>query len=189
MVILSFLRRTFKLGKGRKYNPQPESSNHIRAPEKCKKFVRGVVLLLDGETITIDLPKKVLGAYLIEKIRERLNIVRHEAGYFGLQFHDHYSIKHWLDPSKQIKKQVPIGPPYTFNFRVRFYPTEPNLLKDELSKYQIFLQVKNDMESPFRLGNTNTTVAAEMAGLALQSELGDYIPEEHTPYLRGTLCA
>ncbi|KIH50127.1 FERM protein [Ancylostoma duodenale] len=59
-----------------------------------------------------------------------------EKDYFGLQFTDHYHVQHWLDPMKKLVKQVPIGPPFTFRFRVKFYTTEPSSnLKEELTRY------------------------------------------------------
>ncbi|KAK5980884.1 FERM and FERM central and FERM adjacent (FA) domain containing protein [Trichostrongylus colubriformis] len=100
-----------------------------------------------------------------------------ERDYFGLQFTDHYNVHHWLDPMKKIVKQVPIGPPYTFRFRVKFYTNEPSNLKEELTRYQFFLQVKQDIVSG-RLP-CSKEVAVELAAYALQSELGDYNPAEH----------
>ena len=43
-------------------------------------------------------------------------------------------VPHWLDKTKKILKQVDIGPPYTFHFRVKFYSSEPNLLQEELTR-------------------------------------------------------
>ncbi|KAK4305758.1 hypothetical protein Pmani_022349 [Petrolisthes manimaculis] len=89
--------------------------------------------------------------------------------------------QHWLDPTKTIKKQVKIGPPYTFRFKVKFYSNEPNLLREELTRYQFFLQLKQDivtgkLEVPYQL-------AVDLFALCLQSELGDYDEDIHTPGL------
>ncbi|KAJ8313660.1 hypothetical protein KUTeg_008221 [Tegillarca granosa] len=70
------------------------------------------------------------------------------------------SQRHWLDPTKRINKQVKIGPPYTFRFRVKFYSSEPNNLHEELTRYQFVLQLKQDLMS---------------------AELGDFDPAVHTP--------
>lgn len=88
-------------------------------------------------------------------------------------------MKHWLDPTKTIKKQIKIGPPYTLRLRVKFYSSEPNNLREELTRYQFFLQLKKDLLES-RLQCPNTT-AVELAALSLQSELGDYDDTVHTP--------
>ncbi|KAK2147797.1 hypothetical protein LSH36_535g02000 [Paralvinella palmiformis] len=72
-----------------------------------------------------------------------------------------------------------VGPPYTFRFKVKFYSSEPSNLHEELTRYQFFLQLKEDilsgkLETPF-----DTTV--QLAAYALQSELGDYEEDVHTP--------
>ncbi|CAG2056819.1 unnamed protein product [Timema podura] len=72
-----------------------------------------------------------------------------------------------------------VGPPYTLRLKVKFYSSEPNSLREELTRYQFFLQLKLDilegrLESPF-------STAVELAALALQSELGDYEEGYHTP--------
>ncbi|XP_045106431.1 band 4.1-like protein 5, partial [Portunus trituberculatus] len=87
--------------------------------------------------------------------------------------------QHWLDPTKSIKKQVKIGPPYTFRFKVKFYSSEPNLLREELTRYQFFLQLKQEiltgrLDVPYSSG-------IELFALSLQSELGDYDETVHTP--------
>nr|CAD7429589.1 unnamed protein product [Timema monikensis] len=84
-----------------------------------------------------------------------------------------------------------VGPPYTLRLKVKFYSSEPNSLREELTRYQFFLQLKLDilegrLESPF-------STAVELAALALQckdtlqvyyeflAELGDYEEGYHTP--------
>ncbi|KRZ80076.1 Band 4.1-like protein 5 [Trichinella papuae] len=137
------------------------------------------VMLLDGTDLTLGLPKKALGRELYEQIFFNLDI--EERDYFGLQFMDHFHVQHWLDPLKKIKKQVSIGPPYTFRFRVKFYSSEPNNLHEEITRYLFFLQLKQDIMSG-RLDCPYDTMV-ELAAFTLQSELGDYCPEEHTPAL------
>ncbi|XP_055350426.1 protein 4.1-like isoform X2 [Paramacrobiotus metropolitanus] len=71
-----------------------------------------------------------------------------------------------------------IGPPYTLRLRVKFYSSEPQTLHEELTRYQFFLQLKQDIQTgrlpcPF-------DAAVELAAYILQSELGDYDPDVHT---------
>ncbi|XP_033761867.1 band 4.1-like protein 4B isoform X3 [Pecten maximus] len=148
-----------------------------QAPIKKKNAITCTVMLLDATDFTLDLSKKAEGKELFEQIFYHLDIV--EKDYFGLQYTDHHNVNHWLDPTKKIKKQVKIGPHYTFRFRVKFYPSDPNNLHEELTRYQFFLQLKNDLLSGRLEANFDTIV--ELSGFALQSELGDYDAEVHTP--------
>ncbi|GAB6026800.1 hypothetical protein CHUAL_013293 [Chamberlinius hualienensis] len=118
-----------------------------------------------------------MGQELVDQVIYSLDII--EKDYFGLQYTDVNHVKHWLDPTKMIKKQVKIGPPFTFHLRVKFYSSEPNNLREELTRYQFFLQLKQDilsgkLEVPYQ-------TMIELFAYTLQSELGDYDPEVHTP--------
>ncbi|PIO57788.1 FERM protein, partial [Teladorsagia circumcincta] len=86
------------------------------------------VLLLDGTDLNVVVPKNALASEVYDQVFYSLDL--EERDYFGLQFTDHYHVHHWLDPMKKIVKQVPIGPPYTFRFRVKFYTNEPTELGD-----------------------------------------------------------
>lgn len=46
--------------------------------------------------------------------------------------------------SNQIKLFT-VGPPYTLRLKVKFYSSEPNTLREELTRYQFFLQLKQDV--------------------------------------------
>ncbi|XP_021367740.1 band 4.1-like protein 5 isoform X2 [Mizuhopecten yessoensis] len=148
-----------------------------QAPIKKKNAITCTVMLLDSTDFTLDFSKKADGKELFEQVFYHLDIV--EKDYFGLQYTDHHNVNHWLDPTKRIKKQVKIGPHYTFRFRVKFYPSDPNNLHEELTRYQFFLQLKSDLLSGRLEANFDTSI--ELSGFALQSELGDYDVEAHTP--------
>lgn len=135
------------------------------------------VMLLDGTDLCIELSKKAVGSDLYEQVFYSLDLI--EKDYFGLQFTDVNHVQHWLDPTKAIKKQVRIGPPYTLRLRVKFYSSEPNMLREELTRYQFFLQLKLDILEGRLECQQNTCI--ELAALALQSELGDYDETCHTP--------
>ncbi|KAK6619861.1 hypothetical protein RUM44_006261 [Polyplax serrata] len=142
-----------------------------------KNVVHCKVLLLDGTDSSFELSKKAVGADLYEQVFYSLDLI--EKDYFGLQYTDVNHVKHWLDPTKPVKKQVKIGPPYTLRLKVKFYSSEPNVLREELTRYQFFLQLKIDifegkLECPYQ-------TAIQLSALALQSELGDYEEEYHTP--------
>lgn len=135
------------------------------------------VMLLDDTDLSINLSKKASAVDLYEQVFYSLDLI--EKDYFGLQFTDTNNVKHWLDPTKTIKKQVKIGPPYTLRLKVKFYSSEPNNLREELTRYQFFLQLKKDiLESKLECPHST---AVELAALALQSELGDFDEALHTP--------
>lgn len=50
-----------------------------------------------------------------------------------------------MDLAKSILKQVKELEPVLFSFRVKFYPPEPAYLKEEITRYQMFLQLKRDL--------------------------------------------
>lgn len=142
-----------------------------------KHNIQCKVILLDGTDLTVDLSKKAVGSDLYEQVFYSLDLI--EKDYFGLQYTDANNVQHWLDPTKPIKKQVKIGPPYTLRLKVKFYSSEPNLLREELTRYQFFLQLKLDiLEGRLECPDMNTLV--ELSALSLQSELGDY-EDYHTP--------
>uniref|UniRef100_A0A1I7TEQ4 Moesin/ezrin/radixin homolog 1 n=2 Tax=Caenorhabditis tropicalis TaxID=1561998 RepID=A0A1I7TEQ4_9PELO len=159
-------------------NRQPQQKNQTQdASFDTKKFVQCKVLLLDGAHLNIVVSRNAIGSELYEEVFYSLDL--EERDYFGLQYTDQFNVQHWLDPCKKVAKQVAIGPPFTLRFRVKFFTSEPSSnLKEELTRYQFFLQIKQDiaagrLQCPHQL-------SIELAAFALQSELGDYNPEQHT---------
>lgn len=63
-------------------------------------FINDFFLNLD----TFVLQKKALASDLYEQVFYSLDLI--EKDYFGLQYTDANNVKHWLDPTKAIKKQV-----------------------------------------------------------------------------------
>lgn len=59
-----------------------------------------------------------------------------------------------------------VGPPYTLRLKVKFYSSEPNTLREELTRYQFFLQLKLDILEGRLECPENTAV--ELCALALQ---------------------
>ncbi|KAK3108887.1 hypothetical protein FSP39_017973, partial [Pinctada imbricata] len=173
LVSFGFFSRR-RTGRGAKSS---DRTDHGHGVIKKKNAITCTVMLLDGTDFTTEIHKKALGHELYEQIFYHLDLI--EKDYFGLQYTDHNNVNHWLDPTKKIKKQVKIGPPFTFRFRVKFYSSEPNNLHEELTRYQFFLQLKQDIMTG-RLP-CSLDVIAELAAWSLQSELGDFDPETHTP--------
>jgi len=152
------------------------SAAEVTAKELQKKSFVCTVILLDGTELPVTLSKKAVGSDLYEQVYYSLDLV--EKDYFGLQYTDHNNVQHWLDPTKLVKKQLKIGPPFTLRLKVKFYSSEPNTLREELTRYQFFLQLKQDIFTG-RLDCPEPTLV-ELCALALQSELGDYDDTQHT---------
>jgi len=151
-------------------------SSQQASKEQRKKQIECAVIFLDGSEYHFFIDKKSPGGKLYESVHYHLDLV--ETDYFGLQYTDTHNVQHWLEPSKAIRKQCKIGPPYTFFFKVKFYTAEPNNLREEITRYFYFLQIKNDLRSG-KLAVTRD-VAVELAALSLQEELGDYESHSHS---------
>ncbi|XP_036185973.1 band 4.1-like protein 4B isoform X1 [Myotis myotis] len=152
---------------------------HISAAGAAKATLYCRVFLLDGTEVSVDLPKHAKGQDLFDQIVYHLDLV--ETDYFGLQFLDSAQVAHWLDHSKPIKKQMKTGPAYALHFRVKYYSSEPNNLREEFTRYLFVLQLRHDILSGKLKCPYETAV--ELAALCLQAELGECELPEHTPEL------
>ncbi|XP_010169407.1 protein 4.1 isoform X2 [Antrostomus carolinensis] len=88
------------------------------------------------------------------------------------------SVDTWLDPAKEIKKQVH-GGPWDFTFNVKFYPPDPAQLTEDITRYYLCLQLRQDIITG-RLPCSFATLAL-LGSYTVQSELGDYDPDLHGP--------
>ncbi|XP_070600918.1 band 4.1-like protein 1 isoform X7 [Erythrolamprus reginae] len=148
-----------------------------KSPQKItKKFKSAVcrVTLLDASDYECEVEKHGRGQVLFDLVCEHLNLL--EKDYFGLTFCDSDSQKNWLDPSKEIKKQIRSGP-WNFAFTVKFYPPDPAQLTEDITRYYLCLQLRADIISG-RLPCSFVTHAL-LGSYAVQAELGDYDAEEH----------
>ncbi|XP_026102989.1 band 4.1-like protein 1 isoform X2 [Carassius auratus] len=154
-------------------------SRMSRSPQKSSKRPKTApvkVTLLDGSAYETGVEKLCKGQVLLDMVCEHLNLL--EKDYFGLTFSDTESQKNWLDPSKEIKKQIRMGP-WHFSFAVKFYPPDPSQLIEDITRYYLCLQLREDILSG-RLPCSFVTHAL-LGSYAVQAELGDYDPEEHGP--------
>ncbi|CAD5118301.1 DgyrCDS7014 [Dimorphilus gyrociliatus] len=142
--------------------------------DKQGKYCR--VWLLDDTEVRFNVKPNHKGQSVLSKVFKHLNLVEKE--YFGLRFIDNTNQAQWLDTSRGLGSQFKGPPPYTFYFGVKFYAVDPCKLKQEITRYQFFLQVKKDIFQ----GRLPVTfeMAAECSALAVQSELGDFDPARHT---------
>lgn len=99
----------------------------------------------------------------------RLNLL--ETAYFGLRFLDvegqtvrkatkcckendsinqtsknHFSTQHWLDANTRLSRQLKENKDiYELYFSVKFYAVDPCKLVEEITRYQFYLQLKQDV--------------------------------------------
>uniref|UniRef100_A0A8C6E121 Protein 4.1 n=1 Tax=Moschus moschiferus TaxID=68415 RepID=A0A8C6E121_MOSMO len=132
------------------------------------------VSLLDDTVYECVVEKHAKGQDLLKRVCEHLNLL--EEDYFGLAIWDNATSKTWLDSAKEIKKQVR-GVPWNFTFNVKFYPPDPAQLTEDITRYYLCLQLRQDIVSG-RLPCSFATLAL-LGSYTIQSELGDYDPELH----------
>ncbi|XP_031142689.1 band 4.1-like protein 1 isoform X11 [Sander lucioperca] len=154
-------------------------SKASKSPQKSSKRPKTVpvkITLLDGSDYEAGVEKFARGQTLLDMVCGHLNLL--ERDYFGLTFQDTDNSKHWLDPSKEIKKQIRVGS-WIFGFSVKFYPPDPSVLIEDITRYYLCLQLRDDILSG-RLPCSFVTHAL-LGSYTVQAELGDYEPDEHGP--------
>ncbi|XP_029995802.1 band 4.1-like protein 1 [Sphaeramia orbicularis] len=178
-------------GDARRTNQVPEDHGDVddssektpskasKSPQKSTKRPKTVpvkVTLLDGSDYEMAVEKFAKGQTLLDMVCGHLNLL--ERDYFGLTFQDTDNSKNWLDPSKEIKKQIRVGS-WVFGFSVKFYPPDPSVLIEDITRYYLCLQLRDDILSG-RLPCSFVTHAL-LGSYTVQAELGDFEPDEHGP--------
>uniref|UniRef100_A0A8C3LJL1 Erythrocyte membrane protein band 4.1 like 3 n=1 Tax=Chrysolophus pictus TaxID=9089 RepID=A0A8C3LJL1_CHRPC len=160
-----------------KLSQKSSSSKLSKSPLKIVKKPKNMqckVTLLDGSEYACEVEKRSRGQVLFDKVCEHLNLL--EKDYFGLTYRDSENQKNWLDPAKEIKKQIRSGA-WQFAFNVKFYPPDPAQLSEDITRYYLCLQLRDDIVSG-RLPCSFVTLAL-LGSYTVQSELGDYDPDEY----------
>ncbi|XP_060908317.1 band 4.1-like protein 2 isoform X10 [Labrus mixtus] len=149
----------------------------LRLVRKTKmKLVVCHVNLLDGTDFSCEVEKRAKGQFLFFKVCEHLNLL--EKDYFGLSYTDSHEQKCWLDPTKEIKRQIRSNN-WQFAFNVKFYPPDPSLLTEDITRYLLCLQLREDVATG-RLPCSFVTHAL-LGSYTLQAEFGDYEPDQPRP--------
>ncbi|XP_075293893.1 protein 4.1 isoform X4 [Opisthocomus hoazin] len=159
--------------------PETKADKDLKAAQKAVKRHRNMyckVVLLDDTIFECAVDKHAKGQDLLKKVCDHLNLL--EEDYFGLAIWDTPTSRTWLDPAKEIKKQVH-GGPWDFTFNVKFYPPDPAQLTEDITRYYLCLQLRQDIITG-RLPCSFATLAL-LGSYTVQSELGDYDPDLHGP--------
>ncbi|XP_036303464.1 protein 4.1 isoform X12 [Pipistrellus kuhlii] len=160
-------------------SPESKAERELKASQKSIRRHRNMhckVSLLDDTVYECVVEKHAKGQDLLKRVCEHLNLL--EEDYFGLAIWDNETSKTWLDSAKEIKKQVR-GIPWNFIFNVKFYPPDPAQLTEDITRYYLCLQLRQDIVAG-RLPCSFATLAL-LGSYTIQSELGDYDPELHGP--------
>ncbi|XP_036760219.2 FERM domain-containing protein 3 isoform X3 [Manis pentadactyla] len=150
---------------------------HFRSSsiKSLSQEMKCTIRLLDDSEISCHIQRETKGQFLIDHICNYYSLL--EKDYFGIRYVDPEKQRHWLEPNKSISKQMKSHPPYTMCFRVKFYPHEPLKIKEELTRYLLYLQIKRDIFHGRLLCSFSD--AAYLGACIVQAELGNYDPDEH----------
>ncbi|XP_065366719.1 protein 4.1 homolog isoform X2 [Calliphora vicina] len=144
-----------------------------KSPANSSKAALARITLLDGSILDVTIDRKAKGRDLINSICAGLNIL--EKDYFGLTYETPTDPRNWLDLEKPVSKFFRTDP-WALNFAVKFYPPEPSQLQEDITRYHLCLQVRNDILEG-RLPCTFVTHAL-LGSYLVQSEMGDYDPKD-----------
>ena len=141
---------------------------------KPSKNVICHVTLLDGTEYQFDVEKNALGKVVLDRVSDYLELL--EKDYFGIGYVDEDDQEAWLDYEKKINKQISKGQ-WNFTFKVKFYPPEPSTLREDITRWQLTLQIRKDIA----IGKLPCSFVthALLGSYIVQAELGDYDPEDH----------
>ncbi|KAL3867215.1 hypothetical protein ACJMK2_044433 [Sinanodonta woodiana] len=148
------------------------SKSDLQTEYKCT-----IRFLDDSEPIQLDFTKETLGQTIQDKVCSSLNL--EEKDYFGLRYVDAEKQRHWLEPLKSVYKQMKGVSPCVLCFRVKFYPADPMKLREEITRYYLFLQLRRDLHHGRLLCAPSD--ANLLAAYIIQSEVGDFDPQDHPP--------
>lgn len=150
-------------------SPQPQK----KAASSASRAALAKVTLLDGSTLDVTIDRKAKGRDLLSSVCAGLNIM--EKDYFGLLLQTQQDPRIWIDLERPLSKYFK-SDPWILDFAVKFYPPEPAQLHEDITRYHLCLQVRNDILEG-RLPCSFVTHAL-LGSYLVQSELGDYDPNE-----------
>ncbi|XP_015124223.1 uncharacterized protein LOC107046192 isoform X1 [Diachasma alloeum] len=145
-----------------------------KSPVNKGKLALSKITLLDGTVKDFYTDRKAKGQELLDQICQSMNLL--EKDYFGLVYEDKHDPRNWLDLDRRIGKFLK-NEPWSLNFEVKFYPPDPSQLQEDITRYQLCLQIRNDIITG-RLPCSFVTHAL-LGSYLVQSEVGDYDPKEH----------
>ncbi|CAL8310023.1 unnamed protein product [Boreogadus saida] len=136
------------------------------------------VLMPSGQSLQVRCEVKSQCGDVFDMIVAHSNLVEHV--YFGLAYVDDNEF-FFLDTDTKISKVAPDSwkkvptTPFILYFRVKFFVSDISLLLHKLSRHQYYLQLRKDFLEDRLSCHEESSLC--LAGLALQAEYGDCMPE------------
>lgn len=131
------------------------------------EFSCTVNFLSEQDSLTVAYNKEWLGSQLFAVVCAHLNLA--EKDFFALRYLDNNKHRCWIDAKKLIRKQAKNV--MEFEFRVRFYPSDPSKLKEQLTRYLLFVQLERDLKHGRLL--PSSTQLIQLSALQLQAHYED----------------
>ncbi|CAN7982610.1 unnamed protein product [Ixodes hexagonus] len=161
-------------------DPGPPESTSPSGKSRRSGVLRGRtstacrVHLLDGSDYECQVDRKATGEDVFDRVCDYLNLL--ERDYFGLTYRDHEDTRNWVNLEKNLAKQIKRRP-WEMSFEVKFYPPDPSQLQEDITRYQLCLQIRDDILSG-KLPCSFVTHAL-LGSYLVQAELGDFDPDDH----------
>jgi len=157
--------------------------DHTKVYQPTRDKPHCKVFLLDGQYYTIPVDKKAKGKVVIDELFRHPELKDlQEKEYFSVYYVDFSDSKIFLNPFKQIRKQIPNASSRTtweLFFGVQFYATKLDMLADEMTRYLCVLQICRDIKE--KRINADRLTKLQLVSLLVQANCGDYDHEEHKP--------
>ncbi|XP_022313821.2 tyrosine-protein phosphatase non-receptor type 13-like isoform X2 [Crassostrea virginica] len=160
--------------------PVPLQGESLRHPSHVRRVV---VVLLTGQKLEAMVDPAITAQQMFESVITHIELP--EFFFFGLTYINEG--EHcFIEPDMKLHKVAPEGwkdhgkesaPALTLTLyvRVKFYPSSVSLLRHQISKHLLYLQLRHDILEERTLCDEDQCV--ELSALALQAEYGDYDPE------------
>uniref|UniRef100_A0A2S2R7W5 protein-tyrosine-phosphatase n=1 Tax=Sipha flava TaxID=143950 RepID=A0A2S2R7W5_9HEMI len=135
------------------------------------------VELLDSTSIECTLSAESVGQECLDSVCQRLGL--HQPEILGLRYISRSRNPRWVDLSRPLKRQLDkYSCHFSLYLRVMYYITNVSFIKDEMTRYHFFLQLKMDVIEGRILCDADQAVL--LASYSMQAEFGDHDLEKHT---------
>ncbi|PAA62207.1 hypothetical protein BOX15_Mlig026758g1 [Macrostomum lignano] len=149
-----------------------QSYNTASRPAKPSGKLKPIeVVMLDGSVHTFDVDPNGKPTDLFDEVCVALGL--HEKEYFGLCFRDSSQMFFWLNNEKKLGKQIGKNE-WKLEFMVKFYPPDPENLRENLTRYYMALQIRQNLMAELLPCSFITYII--LGSYVLQSEVGDFDP-------------
>ncbi|VUZ42998.1 unnamed protein product [Hymenolepis diminuta] len=137
------------------------------------KSVDCAVIMLDGLQQMFSIDKAAYGQQLFDAVCSNLDLL--ETDYFGIKYLAPDNTMCWLKMDKKVAKQV--GKNWLFEFQVKFFPYNIDSIAEDLTRYFLCLQVRQNLLSG-QLPCSFTSYVI-LGSYVVQSDAGDFDPQRH----------